>query len=118
MVERQGYSNLVAHLILWLGIATDALGRARAFVRASAKSRPDESPTGGGRLAGAAVELQSMKGNLASCLSAYEAAIGSEDRLSAISFAVAMNNLKLVMPSSISVYICSVWLSSKSVVIR
>ncbi len=94
----------VAHLAwsaVWLGIATNALGRARAFVRATAKTLPGESPTGGSRLAGAAAELQSMKGNLASCLRTYEAAIGSADRLSAISFAVAMNNLKLASSRSV-----------------
>ena len=35
------------------------------------------------------------------CLRRYEAAIGSEDRLSAISFAVDMNNLKLAASQSV-----------------
>lgn len=94
----------VSHLVwsaLWLGIATDALGRARSFVRAEAKKRPGESPLGGSRLASAANELQSMKGNLIACLREYEAAIGSEDRLSAISLAVAMNNLKVAASQSV-----------------
>lgn len=94
----------VSHLVwsaLWLGIATDALGRARAFVRAQAKKRPGESPLGGGRLAGAMNELQTMKSNLMTCLHQYEAAIGSEDGLSAIPFALAMNNLKLGSSQSV-----------------
>lgn len=94
----------VSHLVwsaLWLGIATDALGRARAFVRAQAKKRPGESPMGGGRLAGAVNELQTMKSNLMTCLHQYEAAIGSEDGLSAIPLAVAMNNLKLGSSQSV-----------------
>lgn len=94
----------VSHLVwsaLWLGIATDALGRARAFVRAEVKKRPGESPLGGGRLADAANGLQSMKANLIACLREYEAAIGSEDRLSAISLAVTMNNLKLAASQSV-----------------
>lgn len=94
----------VSHLVwsaLWLGIASDALGRARAFVRAEVKTSSGESPPGGGRLAGAAIELQTMKSNLITCLRAYEAAIGSADRLSAISFAVAMNNLKLASSQSV-----------------
>lgn len=94
----------VSHLVwsaLWLGIATDALGRARAFVRAEAKKRPGESPLGGGRLAGAVNELQTMKSNLMACLHQYEAAIESEDGLSAVPFAVAMNNLKLASSQSV-----------------
>ncbi|TBR29794.1 MAG: acyl-CoA dehydrogenase, partial [Reyranella sp.] len=88
----------VSHLVwgaLWLGIATDALGRARAFVRAEAKKRPGETPLGAARLAVAVNELQTMKSNLLACLRLYEAAIGSVDGPSAISLAVAMNNLKL-----------------------
>lgn len=88
----------VSHLVwgaVWLGIATDALSRARAYVRVEAKKRPGVSAPAGARLASAANELQSMKGNLIACLRDYEAAIGSEYRLSAMSFAVAMNNLKI-----------------------
>jgi acyl-CoA dehydrogenase len=94
----------VSHLLwsaLWLGIATDALGRARAFVRAEAKKRPGEPPMSGGRLASAANEWQSVKGNLIACLREYEAAVRSEDGISAISFALAMNNLKLAASQSV-----------------
>lgn len=87
-----------SHLVwsaLWLGIATDALARARAFVRAEAKRKPGVAPLGAPRLAQALVNLQSMKSDLLACLRQYEAAIGSEDRLSALPFAVVMNNLKL-----------------------
>lgn len=94
----------VSHLVwsaLWLGIATDAIGRARSFVRAEAKRKSGEPSMGGGRLAAAAGELQSMRSNLIACLRQYEAAIGQEDKLSAISFAVAMNNLKLAASQSV-----------------
>ena len=40
----------VSHILwshLWLGIATDAFDRARAFVRAAAKQKPGEPPPGG-----------------------------------------------------------------------
>ena len=86
-----------AHLVwsaLWLGIATDAIARARAFVRAEAKKKPGVAAVGGWRLAEAASLLQLMKSNVVASLRQYEAAIGSEDKLSALSFAVAMNNLK------------------------
>ncbi|MFI4999340.1 MAG: acyl-CoA dehydrogenase family protein [Reyranellales bacterium] len=87
-----------SHLVwsaLWLGIAANALARARAFVRAEAKKKPGVASAGGRRLAEAASRLQLMKSNVVSSLRQYEAAIGSEDRLSALSFAVAMNNLKV-----------------------
>ncbi len=86
-----------SHLVwsaLWLGIATDAVARARAFVRAEAKKKPGVAAVGGWRLAEAASLLQLMKSNVVASLRQYESAIGSEDKLSALSFAVAMNNLK------------------------
>jgi acyl-CoA dehydrogenase len=86
-----------SHLVwsaLWLGIATDAVARARAFVRAEARKKPGIAAVGGWRLAEAASLLQLMKSNVVASLRQYEAAIGSEDKLSALSFAVAMNNLK------------------------
>ncbi len=86
-----------SHLVwsaLWLGIATDAVARARAFVRAEARKKPSVTAVGGWRLAEAASLLQLMKSNVVASLRQYEAAIGSEDKLSALSFAVAMNNLK------------------------
>lgn len=86
-----------AHLVwsaLWLGIATDAVARARAFVRAEARKKPGVAAVGGWRLAEAASLLQLMKSNVVASLRQYESAIDSEDKLSALSFAVAMNNLK------------------------
>lgn len=88
-----------SHLVwgaLWLGIAGEALSRARAFVRAEAKRKPGVPPIGAARLAEAMGELQSMKGELLACLRDYEAAAGSGDALSALPFALAMNNLKIL----------------------
>lgn len=86
-----------SHLLwsaLWLGIATDAVARARAFVRSEAKRKPGATPVGGWRLAEAASLLQLMRSNVVTALRLYEAAMGSEDKLSALPFVVAMNNLK------------------------
>lgn len=86
------------HLVwsaLWLGIATEAMARSRAFVRMEARRKPGVAPLGATRLAQALVDLQSMRSNLVTHLHLYEAAIGSDDQLSALPFAVAMNNLKL-----------------------
>lgn len=86
-----------SHLVwsaLWLGIATDAVARARAFVRAEARKKPGVMPPGAVRLAEATSQLQLMKSNVVAALRRYEAALGSEDSLSALPFAIAMNSLK------------------------
>lgn len=85
-----------SHLVwsaLWSGIATDAVARARAYVRAEAR-RKGAAPASAWRLAEAASLLQLMKSNVVAALRQYEAALGSEDMLSSLAFAVAMNNLK------------------------
>lgn len=85
-----------SHLVwsaLWSGIATDAVARARAFVRAEARKKGG-APASAWRLAEAASLLQLMKSNVVAALRQYESALGSEDKLSSLPFAVAMNNLK------------------------
>jgi len=88
----------VAHLTwssVWLGIATDAVAKARTFV-----SR-QKHPVGEGiqpsanamRLAAAVSQLQAMKANIVSAARLYEAAAKSQDGAS-LSFSIAMNNLK------------------------
>ncbi len=79
---------------LWLGIATDAVSRARAFVRAEARRKAGTVPAGALRLAEAVNLLQLMRSNVVAAARQYEAALGSAERLTALSFAVAMNNLK------------------------
>ena len=86
----------VSHLVwsaLWLGIATDAVARARACVRAQARKQ-GAAPANAGRLAEASSLLQLMKANVVGSLRQYEAALGSEDEIASASFAIAMNNLK------------------------
>lgn len=86
----------VSHLVwsaLWLGIATDAVARARACVRAQARKK-GEAPSSAARLAEASSQLQLMKANVVGSLRQYEAALGSADEIAAPAFAVAMNNLK------------------------
>jgi acyl-CoA dehydrogenase len=87
-----------SHLVwsaLWLGIATNAVSRARAFVRQAARKKPGAPASPGAwRLAEASSQLQLMKSNVVAALRQYEAALGSEDALSSLPFAVAMNNLK------------------------
>jgi acyl-CoA dehydrogenase len=86
----------VSHLVwsaLWSGIATNAVARARAYVRAAARKKA--GTPGNARLAEAASLLQSMRANVVAALRQYEAAAGSPDELLSMPFAVAMNNLKV-----------------------
>lgn len=87
----------VTHILwssVWLGIATDAVARAGAFIRAEARKRPGAPPPGARRLAEATAGLQAMRGMVRDALARFEAAADSPDRLTALGFAVAMNTLK------------------------
>lgn len=86
----------VSHLVwsaLWSGIATNAVARARAYVRAAARKKA--GTPGNARLAEAASLLQLMRANVVAALRQYEAAADSPDELLSMPFAVAMNNLKV-----------------------
>ncbi|MBN9090667.1 MAG: acyl-CoA/acyl-ACP dehydrogenase [Reyranella sp.] len=85
----------VSHLVwsaLWSGIATNAVARARAYVRAEARKKNGTPPA---RLAEAASLLQLMRSNVVAALRQFEAASASPDELLSMPFAVAMNNLKV-----------------------
>ena len=85
----------VSHLLwsaLWCGIATDAMARARAYVRAEARKKNGEAAI---RLAEISSLLQLMRSNVVAGLRQYEAACESSDELLSVPFAVAMNNLKV-----------------------
>ncbi|NUB10211.1 acyl-CoA dehydrogenase [Azospirillum sp. Vi22] len=86
----------VTHILwssVWLGIATDAVARAAAFIRAEARKRPG-TPPGARRLAEATAGLQAMRGMVRGALARFEEAADNPDRLSSLGFAVAMNTLK------------------------
>lgn len=80
---------------LWLGIATDAVKRARAFVRDAARKKPGTVPTAATRLAELVALLQTMRASVSEAVRAYEAIYDDQDALSSIAFALRMNNLKL-----------------------
>ena len=84
---------------LWLGIATDAVARAHAFVRADARKRPGTLPFGGQRLAEAQAKLQSMRANIHDAVHGYGAALAAPDgaeQLSSMGCAIRWNNLKIL----------------------
>jgi len=88
----------VSHLLwgaLWYGIAADAVARAQSFVKAAARKTPGQTPPGALRLAEASNLLQLVKANVVAGLKQFEQAKGNPDALNAMSFAVAMNNIKI-----------------------
>ncbi|WP_067337011.1 acyl-CoA dehydrogenase family protein [Stappia indica] len=86
---------------VWYGIAADAFVKAQAFVRAAARRSPDQVPPGALRVAEASALLQGVKASIVAAIEKYDAARQDEDKLSAMSFAVAMNNLKIASSQTI-----------------
>jgi acyl-CoA dehydrogenase len=92
----------VSHLTwgsLWLGIATDAAARARAFLRAQARpaaagAAPPPPGANAMRLADAVSLLQAMRANIVAGSRLYENALRTAEGVTALSFSIAMNNIK------------------------
>jgi acyl-CoA dehydrogenase len=87
-----------SHLLwssVWFGIASDALVRAQAFVRAEARKKPGTTPPGALRLAEASTMLQSVRSQIVAGLKRFADARENEEDLMSLGFAVAMNNLKV-----------------------
>ena len=88
----------VSHVLwsaLWLGIATDAVNRARAFVRDAARRKPGSVPTGAPRVAEALAALQAMRASVYDAARSFDATAGDRDALSSMGFALRMNGLKV-----------------------
>jgi acyl-CoA dehydrogenase len=90
----------VSHILwshLWLGIATDAFDRARAFVRAAAKQKPGQQPPTAVRLSHLMSELSMLRAEVGSALVEFTAASEGPDRerLSTMAAALRFNNLKI-----------------------
>lgn len=88
----------VSHILwssLWLGIATDAVNRARAFVRDAARRKPGSMPPGAVRLAEVVALLQTMRAGVEQAKHAFQHIQDDVDALSGIGFALQMNNLKI-----------------------
>jgi acyl-CoA dehydrogenase len=90
----------VAHILwasLWVGLATDALHRARQAVRAEARKNPQVTPISATRLAEADIVLNTMRSTLQATLDDYVKSLGQDDEESFgnFAFAIRVNNLKL-----------------------
>ena len=90
----------VSHILwshLWLGIATDAFDRARAFVRAAAKQKPGQTPPVALRLSHLMSDLSLLRAEVSSALSEF-VEISEEpgrERLATMAAALRFNNLKI-----------------------
>jgi acyl-CoA dehydrogenase len=87
-----------AHLTwscVWLGIAVDALSRARRYLRGHPNATLAQ-----GRLVEANSRLQQMRADIASALRLYEALPGT-DRTASLSLLMVMNNLKISVSSGV-----------------
>ncbi len=90
----------VTHILwshLWLGIATDAFDRARAFVRAAAKRTPGEPPPAALRLSQVMSELSLLRAEVGSALTEFVEVADEpgRERLSTMACALRFNNLKI-----------------------
>ena len=87
-----------AHILwshLWFGMASQAVTKARAFVRAAARSKPGTVPPGAQRLAELMIVHQQMSELVKGAAARYEATYDDVDAQTSISFAVSMNSLKV-----------------------
>ncbi|PZQ19217.1 MAG: acyl-CoA dehydrogenase [Ancylobacter novellus] len=87
-----------AHLLwasVWHGVASDAVARSEAFVRAEARKRPGATPPSALRLAELLTKQQQMKALVVAGIDRYERAKSDPDELTSIGFGVAMNAIKL-----------------------
>lgn len=90
----------ITHILwshLWLGIATDAFDRARAFVRATAKQKPGETPPTAVRLSHLMSELSLLRSEVGSALDEFVRASEDPERewLATMQAALRFNNLKI-----------------------
>jgi len=87
----------VSHLLwasVWLGIATDAVSRARNYLRRQIRATRSAQSSGANRLARATSLLQFMQSRLLSALNEYDAEFSSATTSLPLSFTADMNNLK------------------------
>jgi acyl-CoA dehydrogenase len=88
----------ISHILwshLWLGIAEDAFGRARAFVKASAKRKPGEPLPSALRLSHLMGELTMLRAEVDSALRSYLTLSEEPEQLLTMSSALRFNNLKI-----------------------
>ncbi len=89
----------ISHILwshVWLGIATDAFDRARAFVRAAAKKKPGEPLPAATRLSELMSQLSPLRAEVSLALREYcDVDDADRSRLSEMATILRFNNLKI-----------------------
>jgi acyl-CoA dehydrogenase len=88
----------VAHVLwgsVWLGLATEAVDRARGYVRGEARKKPGVTPPAAIRLAELVAILAQMTSLVRSAAERYDATVDDPEALDAMGFAIQMNALKI-----------------------
>jgi len=89
-----------AHILwahVWLGLSTDAFQRAQNFVREQARQKPGTAPPAALRLSELSAQMAQFRATVQSALQEYAELADGDGRakLSAIGYAVRINNLKI-----------------------
>jgi acyl-CoA dehydrogenase len=99
----------VTHILwaqVWLGIATAAYDRARAFVRGQARNTPGTVPPSATHLSSVAVQLHALRAEIATATDEYATMIESEtdpDELFTLGYAIRINALKISASERVAV---------------
>ena len=99
----------VTHILwaqVWLGIATAACDRARAFVRGQARITPGTIPPASTRLSSLAAELYAMRAEIAAATDEYATLIESgadPDDVFTLGYAIRINALKISASERVAV---------------
>jgi acyl-CoA dehydrogenase len=91
------YSHILWSAV-WLGIASEAVHKASAYVRGLARQTPGAVPQAAHRLAEVMVDLQALRNNIAGQASEFDAMTQRPtgmDELLTIGWALKMNNIKV-----------------------
>lgn len=80
---------------VWLGIASGAVARAAACVRAEARRKPGTVPATAIRLAEVSVQLQALRQHVAATAAEFDGLGGDVEALSTMRWALKLNNLKI-----------------------
>lgn len=114
-VLREGFADIaplsmvpLSHLFwggVWLGIATEAVTRARSMVRAEARKNPSGPAASGLRLSELQARLQSFRTLVYAMAEEYRSAMVNEinkDHLLSMGYALRLNNLKIVASTQVA----------------
>lgn len=86
---------------VWLGIATEAVGKARTFVQQAARRAPGTVPPGALRLAELEVELQKFTATVHDATARFDSMPPGDPAYDSVPFAVAMNGLKVAASTGV-----------------